>query len=162
MRAPHTPHRSFCGIIRKSPRRAFSLVEVLVGTCVLLFILFPAFAIIAQSSKSVASSRMQTQGSAALQTLVEDFRAMKFSDIKANYHTGRTQPVDLTALIPTEGLDGSRYYAALNLSQPDSRADFLFAAFTLTWVDGFGHVQSRTYHTRFSQNGLSDQILHGF
>lgn len=141
--------------------RAFSLVEVLIGSCVLLFILFPAFLSINQAGKMLVCARMNTDASSRLQTLVEDFRAMNFSDINAYYFTGKAQPVDLTALMGTEGFSGSKYYSSVYFTQPAGRSDFLQADFSISWTDGFGHIQTRVFHTRFSKNGLSDQVLQG-
>ena len=148
---------------RRRSRRAFSLVEVLIGTCVLLFLLIPALLVVQQATRLTSCARMQTRGSALLQTLVEDFRAMPFTDIRSSFVTARSQPVDLTALLPSEGFGTPRtYYAAVEFSEPAGQADFLHATFTLTWADAFGHTQSRQYHTRFTKDGLSDQILRGF
>lgn len=142
--------------------RGFSLIEVLIGTCVLLFILFPAFLVMSQSLKMLSCARMNSEASARMQSLVEDFRAMNYTDIQGQYFTGRSQPFDLSGLLSSEGFNSTRYFASVQLSQQNSRTDFLYADFSITWADAYGHIQTRVYHTRFGQNGLSDQILKGF
>lgn len=152
---------SLRGMRRKTlPLSAFSLVEVLIGTCVLLFLLFPPMILMQQGTRLTKCARMQTQGAALLQSLVEDFRAMSHADLRAAYYEGKAQPLDATALLPQEGSSG--YFATVELVEPEDQVGLLYANFTLTWVDAFGHLQARQYHTRFCRDGLSDQLLRGF
>lgn len=141
------------------------MVEVLIGSCVIIFLLAPALAVVNHGTKTMDKARMTVLTSAALQTQMEDFRTMNFDTLKANYLTGKVQPITLTPTITAENFT-SAHAARLTMkgrfAEVSGCTDLIELTLSITWSDQGGHGYTRNYYSRFSKDGLSDKVLDGF
>lgn len=145
--------------------RGFSLIEVIIGSCVILFLLAPALAVVSQGTKTLNKARMTVLASSIMQSQMEDFRAMNFDTLQANYVTGKTQPITLNTNTSAEGftnVQSGQITVTGNFAAVSGFTNLIELTLTASWTDTNGQTQLRRYYSRFSKNGLSDKVVNGF
>ncbi|HEX2101205.1 MAG TPA: hypothetical protein VHF69_11100 [Candidatus Synoicihabitans sp.] len=154
---------------RDFPSRGYSLVEVIIGTVVLTFVLAPTFGLLRFGLKLAQNSRLETLASQIITSQVENLRMQTYSDLHTKYLANQPQPITLTNLA-TEGFADLpatfMIKGNFTIRQPFGAGNPPYGAaeatITVSYTDAFGRPRSRGTYTRLSERGLSDYIAAGF
>jgi Tfp pilus assembly protein PilV len=153
---------------KKIPCSGMTVVEVLIASVLLAFVVLGSLAAISHSLALTNHARLVTISSQVLQSAVEDLRLRNYTTIAA--YAAQSQPVNLTGTISSELLSssftatsGMTLQAAFTTvrASTGSQLGLVDVEFTVTWTEQ-GAVFRRTARTYFGEKGLSDYIYVGF
>lgn len=154
--------------LKKSPLSGITIVEVLIASVLLAFVVLGSLAAISHSLNLTNHARLVTISSQVLQSAVEDLRLRNHTVIAS--YAAQTQPVDLTGTISSELLassftagSGMTLHARFaHVHAPSAtQLGLVSVEFTVTWTEQ-GTVFRRSSRTFFGEKGLSDYIYVGF
>ena len=133
---------------RASGRRAFSLVEVMVASCVLVLGISGALVTLQRSLDSIAQARQLDAASQLMQTELERIRLLNWSQLQTLQTSGATK-VDA----PSTG-DFSRFTCERQIR--DLREGMKEITLIASWGGLDGRAHSARLITRYSRSGLND------
>lgn len=145
---------------RKSAKKGFTMVELLIFIMVIGIIMTGAFATMAQSIRMVETSRDYARASQILQSEIERLRTMSWEQLEA------VQAADGTAIASIE-LDeafqetfNDRYRAFRYLENRYSNQKE--AIIWVYWWDGMGNFRIKKTAAWFTKDGLNDFYYRSF
>jgi type II secretory pathway pseudopilin PulG len=133
---------------RRGLRPAFSLVEVMVASCVLMLGISGALVTLQRSLSSIAQTRQLDTASQLMQTELERIRLLNWSQIEVLQKLGDTD------LPPTTGTDFARFSCERQIR--DLRDGMKEISLIASWGGLDGHAHSARLVTRYSRSGLND------
>jgi Tfp pilus assembly protein PilV len=153
---------------KKISRAGMTVVEVLIASVLLAFVVLGSLAAISHSLALTNHARLVTISSQVLQSAVEDLRLRNYTTIAA--YAAQSQPVNLTGTISSELLSSSftatsgmtlqANFTTLRASGA-GQLGLVAVEFTVTWTEQ-GAAFRRSARTYFGEKGLSDYIYVGF
>lgn len=163
----------------RRPRRAMSLIEVVIGTVVLMLILLPAIASVSQSLRVIDKARDVTLASSMTQSVMEQLRMQTYATILATYPASSgSDYVDETHNSDGSVKSTSKLLACIRNSerftteqakQYRMKGTFhlqtsgqLYVTLTTSWTDMNKKTQSYVMFTIISEGGLSDNVNKGW
>jgi type II secretory pathway pseudopilin PulG len=129
----------------------FTLLEAMIATMILGFVLASVLAVASQSFRYVADMRRTARSSQVLQQKVEDIRLLSWSDVNALPSTF-TDPNDPTGF----------YKGTITKSAYDSyngTTTVLKVTVSVTWTNNNKHVMTNALSTLVSNGGLNKYIF---
>ncbi len=146
---PVGPAKLFCFSARRGRRRAgFSLVEVMVASCVLMLGISGALVTLQRSLSSIAQARQLDAASQLMQTELERLRLLNWSQLEELQRSG-------DRVVPTPpGGDFARFTCERQIR--DIRDGMKEITLVANWggLDGRSHTARLV--TRYSRSGLND------
>lgn len=147
-------------------RRGMTILEVLIASVLLTFVVMGTIASVSRAMKSMQHARMLTLASQVLQSQVEDLRLKNYAQVAA--YAAQSQPVNFTSNITTELLNSS-FTSTMTLqanftttyASTSTQVGLIDVVITLTWTNGSSSF-TRVARTAFCEKGLSDYIYVGF
>lgn len=136
---------------RAAPRRsraAFSLVEVMVASCVLMLGISGALVTLQRSLDSIAQARQLDVASQLMQTELERLRLLNWSQLQALQDSGQRQ-----IATPAEG-DYARFTCERQIR--DLRDGMKEITLVASWGGRDGRAHNARLVTRYSRSGLND------
>ncbi len=153
---------------KKIRSAGMTVVEVLIASVLLAFVVLGSLAAISHSLALTNHARLVTISGQVLQSAVEDLRLRNYTTIAA--YAAQSQPVNLTGTISSELLSSS-FTATSNMTLQANfttvrasgagQLGFVAVEFTVTWTEQ-GAVFRRSARTSFGEKGLSDYLYVGF
>jgi type II secretory pathway pseudopilin PulG len=147
MRNPAAAIRSRTG---KRMAAAFTILEVMVATIVLVFAITSSITVMQSGFQSLDTARNLTTAGQIMENEMENLRLKNWTQIQALQDAGNTT----VAPDPSFGAAATRFTCTRTIS--DLKADMKQITLTATWsgTDGRPHLVS--YLTRYGKNGLND------
>jgi Tfp pilus assembly protein PilV len=127
---------------------AFSLVEVMVASCVLMLGISGALVTLQRSLDSIAQARQLDAASQLMQTELERLRLLNWSQLQALQESGRTD-----VAVPSGG-DFARFTCERRIH--DLRDGMKEITLVASWGGLDGRAHSARLVTRYSRSGLND------
>jgi Tfp pilus assembly protein PilV len=158
--------------IRKAANKGFTLVEVAIGSVILLLIILPAIAVISNSMRVVDKARDVTLASSMMQTIMEEIRMQTYTNA-CTKDMGTPTP----ALNATSTYSHAQWLSDLNLEGFNTAQAKQFqivgtftaqatgqvlVELTASWKDMNQQAQSHRLATIISEGGLSDNVNKGW
>jgi len=153
--AHHGPRR------RLKSRAAFTLVEVMISFTIMVAVLCGSLTAMQSGYKAIDTARSSTLAAQIMQSQIERLRLMSWPDIVAEQTTrGHDFEIDIVdeELVPDMAADVAARFTLKQTIQDVSstRTGIKNVSLTVTWTGVGGTSQSRTFATRYAQNGLYD------
>lgn len=142
---PAPPRPGSVGVQRA---RAFSLVEVMVASCVLMLGVSGALVTLQRSISSIAQARQLDTASQVMQTELERLRLLNWSQLDALQQSGAT-----SVPVPTGG-DFARFTCERQIR--DLREGMKEITLIASWGGLDGRAHTARLVTRYSRSGLND------
>jgi len=133
---------------RAGRRRAFSLVEVMIASCVLLLGISGALVTLQRSLDSIAQARQLDAASQLMQTELERLRLLNWSQLETLQASGET------AVDAPSGGDFARFTCERQIR--DLRDGMKEITLVASWGGLDGRAHSARLITRYSRSGLND------
>ena len=139
------PHRD-----GRQPRRAFTLVEVMIASTVLLFGITSAILVLQRGLQAIDTARNTTRAAQVMQSELEGLRLKNWTQIQALQDSGNTA-VDVPAVA---GMSNDSFTCTRDIR--DIKDDMKEITLVATWrgYDGLSH--SLRFITRYAKTGLYD------
>lgn len=128
--------------------RAFSLVEVMVASCVLMLGISGALVTLQRSISSIAQARQLDTASQVMQTELERLRLLNWTQLGALQQSGAT-----SVPVPTGG-DFARFTCEREIR--DLREGMKEITLIASWGGLDGRAHTARLVTRYSRSGLND------
>lgn len=135
---------------RTPRRRAFTLVEVMVASVVLLFGITSSIMVLQRGLRSIDTARNTTRASQAMQSELERLRLKSWAQIQALEDSGATA-VDVP---PATGMSDASFACTRVIR--DLKEDMKEITLVATWNGGDGIAHSLRLITRYGKTGLYD------
>ena len=151
MTYPGSPDRCGCGLRPSEARKAwrgFSLVEVMVASCVLAFGVSGALVTLQRSLGSIAQARQLDGASRLLQSELERLRLLNWQQLHELQNRG-----DPTVPLPA-GTDFPGFSCERHIT--DLRPGMKEITLSASWGGPEGRAHSARLVTRYSRSGLKD------
>jgi type II secretory pathway pseudopilin PulG len=129
---------------------AFTLLEVMVATIVLVFTITSSIAVMQSGFQSLDTARNLTTAGQVLENEMENLRLKNWTQIQALQDAGNTT----VAPDPRLGAAATRFTCTRTIS--DLKADMKQITLTTTWIGADGRTHTASYLTRYGKNGLND------
>ncbi len=142
----HTPPAS-----RHRGRAAYTLVEVMVASVVVLLGIVTAITAIQRGFQSLDFARNLATASQLMQSEMEEIRLKNWSQLQTLQAAG-----DTTLQVDPAGAAGGRYTRTRSVRL--LKEDMLEITLTTTWRGYDGRRQTARLITRYGKNGLNDYI----
>lgn len=139
---------SFPSARRAGRTAAFSLVEVMVASCVLMLGISGALVTLQRSLDTIAQARQLDTASQLMQTELERLRLLNWSQLQSLQESGRT------AIDPPAGGDFARFICERQIR--DLRDGMKEITLVASWGGLDGRAHSARLVTRYSRSGLND------
>lgn len=133
----------------RRPIAAYTLVEVMVASVVVLFGIVTAIAVLQRGFRSLDYARSLTSASQLMQAELEQLRLKNWAQIQELQDAG-----DATLSWP--GTDASRFRCVRAIRT--LKGDMKEITLTATWRGSDGREQTARLVTRYGKNGLNDFI----
>jgi Tfp pilus assembly protein PilV len=128
--------------------RGFTLAEVLIAACVLLFGIVTAITTMQRGLQAVDTARNLSQATQLMQSEMERLRLKSWSQLETLQESGDTAvPLDATA---------SRFTCRRTIK--DLKTDMKEIVVTVQWSGYDGRPHTAKLITRYGKNGLNDYI----
>lgn len=131
----------------RCPRRAFTLLEVMVAATVLLFGIATAITALQQGFQAVDTARTLTQAGQLMQTELEQLRLKNWSQLQALQAAGGST-------VTLEGTAGARFTCTREIT--DVKTGMKKITLTTTWRGYDGRPHTARLITCYGQTGLND------
>jgi prepilin-type N-terminal cleavage/methylation domain-containing protein len=129
----------------------FTLVEVMIASVIMAFVLVSTMAVVSHASVYLADLRLRVSSSQILQQRVEDLRAMNWAQLS-------TCPSIFTNGADTTGTFSG--FVIISSYQTFSGADTVMkATVTVTWTNRHSHMVSNQLTTLISNGGINKTVL---
>lgn len=145
---PDTPKHSARPGRPRRLRRAFSLIEVMTASAVLLLGISGALVTLQRSLSSIAHARQLDTVSSLLQSELERLRMRGWNDLQALQDSGQT------AINIPPGAEFARFTCEREIQ--DLRPGMKQITVRASWGGRDGRARSASLVTRYSQSGLND------
>lgn len=140
------PHRVIC------TSRAFTLVEVMVASVVLVFGIISAIAVMQQGAQSVDYARNLSQATQLMQSEVEHLRLKNWAQIEELQNQG-------DAVVRPESAGGRKVDRFICIRKiRDVKSGMKEITLTASWNGFDGTPHEARFITRYGRNGLNDFI----
>lgn len=133
---------------RAGRRSAFSLVEVMVASCVLMLGISGALVTLRRSLDTIAQARQLDAASQLMQTELERLRLLNWTQLQTLQTSGEI------AVAPPAGGDFARYTCERRIR--DLRDGLKEITLVASWGGLDGRAHSARLITRYSRSGLND------
>lgn len=133
---------------RAGRRSAFSLVEVMVASCVLMLGISGALVTLRRSLDTIAQARQLDAASQLMQTELERLRLLNWTQLQTLQTSGEI------AVAPPAGGDFARYTCERSIR--DLRDGLKEITLVASWGGLDGRAHSARLITRYSRSGLND------
>lgn len=154
--------------------RAFSMIEVVIGTVVLMLIVLPTIATISQCLRVIDKARDTTYASSMMQSLVEQMRMQTYANVYTKYCTGGTKTSSSPDVYTYSSakfaedlkierfLNANTKFFSISGTFTQQTTGQLYVQLTATWEDMNKVRQSHNMFTIISDGGLSDNVNKGW
>lgn len=153
-----TPGRSLPAVLRpRSRRAAFTIVEVLVATAVMVFGISSAIIVIQSGFRALDTARNTTLASQIIQSELERVRLLSWTAVAALPSTGSLNFADIFPAGETTDRIARRFTVVRTAADVHGKTgEIREIALSVTWrgIDGISHT--RTSSTQYAKNGLYD------
>lgn len=139
---------------RRKRTSAFTLVEVMMASVVLIFGICSCFGVIQQSFAALDTARNSTLAAQVMQSEIERLRLMNWTDLSAL--TGANQTVNVSNTFSSNAQMANKFTANRTIAAADGRTDMMEITITVRWNGANGMQHTRSFMTRYSKNGLYD------
>lgn len=129
----------------------FTLLEVMISTAIMAFVLVSTMAIIGRTSQYIQDLRSQALSSQILQQRIEELRSMNWSQIT-------NLPATFTSSIDTNGAYG-KILTTSNYQYFGTTATVVRVTATTTWTNRQSIAVSNSMTTLISNGGLNKATL---
>jgi prepilin-type N-terminal cleavage/methylation domain-containing protein len=129
----------------------FTLVEVMISSVIMAFVLVSTMGVVSHASAYVADLRLRAWSSQILQQRVEDLRAMNWAQVS-------TCPTTFTNAADTNGT----FSGFVNISPYQTfgtATTVMQATVTVTWINRHSRVVSNQLTTLISNGGINKTTL---
>jgi type II secretory pathway pseudopilin PulG len=135
---------------RRMRAAAFTMLEVMVATIVLVFTITSSITVMQSGFQALDTARNLTTAGQVLENEMENLRLKNWAQIQALEDAGNT----IVAPDPRLGAAATRFTCTRTIS--DLKADMKQITLTTTWSGADGRTHTASYLTRYGKNGLND------
>ncbi len=150
--------------LRRPPRRAFTILEVLLATFVMALGVGTSLTALQFGLRSVDTARNMTLAAQIMQSELEILRLQNWAQISALPATATVDPTTTISSGSGTGLDtllntiANRFTCTRTVAAISGRADIKAITLTVAWTGIDDRPHALTYQTRYAKNGLSDYL----
>src|ERR1043165_2833498 len=138
-------------VMRRNCRGGFTLMEVMISSMILAFVLVSITALISRTSRYLMDLRTHARSSQVLQQRIEELRAMSWTEIT-------NLPTSFTSSADTNDTSGKTRTSATYQVQ-GSTVMVVQATATVTWTNRSNRIVTNTLTTLISNGGLNKTTL---
>ena len=146
----HNPATSIPSRRGRRMATAFTLLEVMVATIVLVFAITSSITVMQSGFQALDTARNLTTAGQIMENEMESLRLKNWTQIQALEDTGNTTVVP----DPSLGPDATRFNSTCIIS--DLKTDMKQITLTTTWKGADGRPHTASYLTRYGKDGLND------
>jgi type II secretory pathway pseudopilin PulG len=147
MRNPAASDRTRTG---RRMATAFTILEVMVATIVLVFAITSSITVMQSGFQAVDTARNLTTAGQVMENQMESLRLKNWTQIQALQDAGNTT----VAPDPSLGAAATRFTCTRTIN--DLKADMKEITLTATWSGIDGRLHTASYLTRYGKDGLND------
>jgi hypothetical protein len=135
-----------------------TLVEVMAAFFVLILVICGALLTLQSGYKSLDTARCSTLAAQIMQSQIETIRLMNWSALSTAKGAKTLSATELKALLPANAASMSdRFTLTQDIrDDPDHSENMILITLTVTWSGQGGLSHSRSFVTRYGNNGLYD------
>lgn len=165
-------NRSFFGFFSPKPyfapspkgrnAKGFTLIEVAIGSMILVFVLLSTLAALQTGFKLIEAARNTTLADQIMQSQIEDIRLHSWARLETDLPEGTTN-LDLSSLPPElqAQFAGSSRVVAYAADRTDASGVKNMKKITIIvrWKSFTGRISERSFETVFTKNGINDYFI---
>lgn len=149
------------GAWRRGSRAAFTLVEVILATMVMLFTITGSLIVMQSGFKALDTARKTTLASQIMQSEMERIRLLSWTDVAAL--PGTATPVDFKQIFPQENATQKKVFDTIERTFTASRTSTALSTndnevrqitITVDWTGLDGVPHTRSSFTQYCKDGL--------
>jgi Tfp pilus assembly protein PilV len=136
---------------RAAGEAGLTLIEVMISTVIMAFVLVSTIAVVSHASAYVADLRLRAQGSQVLQQRIEELRAMNWAQV-----------INCPATFANAADSNGTFHGFVNISTYQTfgtTTTVVRATVTVTWINRHNRVVSNQLVTLISNGGINKSTL---